>query len=79
MQHHQLEYLLSTKEFAGHSGYTFISKKWGEARIGYSQAVKLRLDNEENEPGVPCIGARVFDENGPRLAPLVLRDLQVKL
>jgi len=79
MPHDQLEYLLSTKEFAGNNGHTIISKnslKQGLALVrqsGYAWTMKkMNLVFDVLGPGSST-------KMGPRLPPSALRELQVKL
>jgi len=64
----ELEYLLRTKEFARHNSRTIISKNALRRELTLVRQSGYALDNEEDEPGVRCIGAPVFDENGVGIA-----------
>ena len=66
----ELEYLLRTKEFARHNSRTIISKNALRRELTLVRQSGYALDNEEDEPGVRCIGAPVFDENGAAVAAI---------
>lgn len=70
LPHEQLEYLLSTKEFARHNARTIISKSALRRELALVRQSGYALDDEEDEPGLRCIGAPVFDENGTALAAI---------
>lgn len=66
----ELEYLLRTKEFARHNSRTIISKSALRRELTLVRQSGYALDNEEDEPGIRCIGAPVFDENGAAVAAI---------
>jgi DNA-binding IclR family transcriptional regulator len=66
----ELEYLLRTKDFARHNSRTIISKSALRRELALVRESGFALDNEEDEPGVCCIGAPVFDENGKAVAAI---------
>ena len=66
----ELDYLLKTKEFARHNSRTIISKSALRRELKRIKQSGYSLDNEEDEPGVCCIGAPVFDENGKAIAAI---------
>jgi len=66
----ELEYLLQTKEFARHNSRTIISKNALRRELALVRQSGYALDNEEDEPGVRCIGAPVFGENGSVVAAI---------
>jgi len=66
----ELEYLLKTKDFARHNGRTITSKSALRRELKVVKQSGYSLDNEEDEPGVCCIGAPVFDENGKAVAAI---------
>lgn len=66
----ELDYLLKTKEFARHNSRTIISKSALKRDLKLVRQSGYSLDNEEDEPGVCCIGAPVFDESGRAVAAI---------
>jgi DNA-binding IclR family transcriptional regulator len=66
----ELDHLLRTKEFARHNSRTIISKSALRRELKRVKQLGYALDNEEDEPGVRCIGAPVFDENGKAAAAI---------
>ena len=66
----ELEYLLKTKEFARHNSRTIISKNALRRELTLVRQSGYALDDEEDEPGVRCIGAPVFDANGIAVAAI---------
>jgi DNA-binding IclR family transcriptional regulator len=66
----ELDHLLRTKEFARHNSRTIISKHALRRELKRVKQLGYALDNEEDEPGVRCIGAPVFDENGKAVAAI---------
>ena len=66
----ELDHLLRTKEFARHNSRTIISKHALRRELKRVKQLGCALDNEEDEPGVRCIGAPVFDENGNAVAAI---------
>lgn len=66
----ELDYLLKTKEFARHNSRTIISKSALKRELKLVRQSGYSLDNEEDEPGVCCIGAPVFDESGRAVAAI---------
>ena len=65
-----LDYLLRTKAFARHNSRTIISRSPLRRELMLVKQAGYALDNEEDEPGVCCIGAPVFDENGNAVAAI---------
>lgn len=66
----QLDYLLRTKAFARHNSRTIIFRSALKRELILVKQAGYALDNEEDEPGVCCIGAPVFDENGNAVAAI---------
>lgn len=66
----ELDHLLRTKDFARHNSRTIISKTALRRELALVKQSGYALDNEEDEPGVCCIGAPVFDENGKVVAAI---------
>lgn len=66
----ELDYLLRTKDFARHNSRTIISKTALRRELALVKQAGYALDNEEDEPGVCCIGAPVFDANGKVVAAI---------
>jgi len=66
----ELDYLLRTKAFARHNSRTIISKNALKRELMLVKQLGHSLDNEEDEPGVCCVGAPVFDENGKAVAAI---------
>ncbi len=66
----ELDFLLKTKEFARHNSRTIISKSTLRRELKQIKQSGYSLDNEEDEPGVCCIGAPVFDANGKAVAAI---------
>jgi DNA-binding IclR family transcriptional regulator len=66
----ELDYLLRSKAFARHNSRTIISASALRREFMQVRHSGYALDNEEDEPGVCCIGAPVFDENGKALAAI---------
>ena len=66
----ELDYLLRTKDFARHNSRTIISKSALRRELTLVKLSGYALDKEEDEPGVSCIGAPVFDENGKVVAAI---------
>ena len=66
----ELDYLLKTKDFARHNSRTIISKSALKRELALVKESGYALDNQEDEPGVCCIGAPVFDENGKAVAAI---------
>jgi DNA-binding IclR family transcriptional regulator len=66
----ELDYLLKTKEFARHNSRTIISKSALKRELMLVKQKGYSFDNQEDEPGVCCIGAPVFDENGKAVAAI---------
>jgi DNA-binding IclR family transcriptional regulator len=66
----ELEYLLRTKAFARHNSRTIISGSALRRELMLVKQAGYALDNEEDEPGVCCIGAAVFDDRGNAVAAI---------
>jgi DNA-binding IclR family transcriptional regulator len=66
----ELDYLLRTKVFARHNSRTIISKSALRRELTLVRQLGYALDNEEDEPGLRCIGAPVFDGNGKVVAAI---------
>jgi len=66
----ELDCLLRTKDFARHNSRTIISTTILRRELILVRQAGYALDNEEDEPGVRCIGAPVFDENGKAVAAI---------
>lgn len=66
----ELDYLLRTKDFARHNTRTIISKSALRRELALVKQSGYALDNEEDEPGLCCVGAPVFDENGKAVAAI---------
>ena len=66
----ELNQLLETAVFARHNSRTIISKSALRRELTLVKQSGYALDNEEDEPGVRCIGAPVFDENGTVVAAI---------
>lgn len=66
----ELDYLFRTKEFARHNRRTIVSKSALRRELALVKKSGYALDNEEDEPGVLCIGAPVFDQNGKAVAAI---------
>ena len=66
----ELEYLLRTKDFARHNSRTIISRNALKRELTLVRQSGYALDNEEDEPGVRCVGAPVFDENAAAVAAI---------
>lgn len=66
----QLEHILRTKALARHNSRTIISAGALRRELTLVRQTGYALDNEEDEPGVCCIGAPVLDENGKAIAAI---------
>jgi DNA-binding IclR family transcriptional regulator len=66
----ELNYLLSTKDFARHNGRTIIAKSALRRELTLVKQLGYALDDEEDELGLRCIGAPVFDENQKAVAAI---------
>ena len=66
----ELDCLLRTKDFARHNSRTIISTTILRRELILVRQAGYALDNEEDEPGVRCIGAPVFDEKGKAVAAI---------
>ncbi|MGA8153711.1 MAG: IclR family transcriptional regulator [Terriglobales bacterium] len=66
----ELDHLLKTKDFARHNSRTIISKSALRRELKLVKQAGYSFDNQEDEPGVCCIGAPVFDENGKAVAAI---------
>jgi DNA-binding IclR family transcriptional regulator len=66
----ELDYILKTKAFARHNSRTIISKSALRRELMLVKQSGYALDNEEDEPGVCCIGAPAFDVNGRAVAAI---------
>jgi DNA-binding IclR family transcriptional regulator len=66
----ELEYLLKTKAFARHNSRTIISSSALRRELTLVRKAGYALDNEEDEPGVCCIGAPVFNEDEKAVAAI---------
>jgi DNA-binding IclR family transcriptional regulator len=66
----ELDYLLRTKAFARHNSRTIISKTALKRELALVRQSGYALDNQEDEPGLCCIGAPVFDGNGKAVAAI---------
>jgi DNA-binding IclR family transcriptional regulator len=62
--------LLRTAVFARHNSRTIISKGALRRELMLVKQSGYALDDEEDEPGLRCIGAPVFDENGKAVAAI---------
>jgi DNA-binding IclR family transcriptional regulator len=65
-----LDYLLRTKEFARHNRRTIVSKTALRRELTLVKQTGYAVDNEEDDLGVCCIGAPVFDVNGKAVAAI---------
>jgi len=65
-----LEDLIRTKDFARHNQRTIVSKSALKKELMRVRQLGYAVDNEEDEPGVCCLGAPVFDENGKAVAAI---------
>ena len=61
---------LETAVFARHNSRTIISRSALRRELKLVKQAGYALDNEEDEPGVCCIGAPVFDQNGNAMAAI---------
>ncbi len=59
----ELDYLFRTKHFARHNSRTLVSKSALRRELTLVKQSGYAFDNEEDEPGLRCIGAPVFDGN----------------
>jgi DNA-binding IclR family transcriptional regulator len=75
----ELDYLLKTKEFARHNSRTIISKSALKRELKLVKESGYSFDNEEDEPGVCCIGAPVFDESGRAVAAISVAGITSQL
>ncbi len=66
----ELDRLLKTKEFARHNSRTIFSKSTLKRELQLVRQSGHSFDDEEDEPGVRCIGAPVFDEDGTAVAAI---------
>jgi DNA-binding IclR family transcriptional regulator len=66
----ELTHLLRTKAFARHNSRTVISKSALRRELTLVKQSGYALDDEEDEPGLRCIGAPVFDENQKAVAAI---------
>ena len=66
----ELDYLLRTKDFARHNGRTITSKSALRREFTLIKQLGYALDDEEDEPGLRCIGAPVFDESQKAIAAI---------
>ena len=66
----ELDNLLRTKEFARHNSRTIISKSAFRRELTVVKQSGYAIDDEEDEPGVRCIGAPVFGENRKAVAAI---------
>lgn len=65
-----LEALMRTKDFARHNQRTIVSKSALKKELTLVRQLGYALDNEEDEPGVCCLGAPVFDEDCKAVAAI---------
>jgi DNA-binding IclR family transcriptional regulator len=65
-----LEVLIRTKDFARHNQRTIVSKSALKKELMLVRQLGYALDNEEDEPGVCCLGAPVFDGDGKAVAAI---------
>jgi len=70
LPHEELEYLIMTKDFARHNAKTVVSKGALRRELAVVRQSGYALDNEEDELGLCCLGAPVFDENGRVVAAI---------
>jgi DNA-binding IclR family transcriptional regulator len=75
----ELDYLLKTKEFARHNSRTIISKSALRRELKRIKQAGYSFDNQEDEPGVCCIGAPVFDQNGKAVAAISVAGIASKI
>lgn len=66
----EIDHLLRTKEFAKHNSRTIISKTAFVRELKLVKHLGYAVDDEEDEPGVRCVGAPVFNENGKVVAAI---------
>lgn len=66
----ELDYLLKTKDFARHNNRTLVSKSALRKELTLVRQLGYALDNEEDEPGLCCLGAPVFGHNGRAVAAI---------
>lgn len=65
-----IENFIKTKDFARHNQRTIVSKSALKKELTLIRQLGYALDNEEDEPGVCCLGAPVFDEDGKAVAAI---------
>jgi DNA-binding IclR family transcriptional regulator len=58
----QLDDFIRTGRFARHNSRTIVSKSALKREVTSVRQLGYALDNEEDEPGLRCIGAPIFDE-----------------
>jgi DNA-binding IclR family transcriptional regulator len=75
----ELEYLLKTKAFARHNSRTIISTSALRRELMLVRKAGYALDDEEDEPGVCCIGAPVFNETRRRWQQSAWQGRQARL
>jgi DNA-binding IclR family transcriptional regulator len=66
----KLDFLLKTKDFARHNNRTIVSSNALRKELTLVRQLGYALDNEEDEPGLCCLGAPVFDHNGKAAAAI---------
>jgi IclR family KDG regulon transcriptional repressor len=66
----ELDYLLRTKDFARHNSHTITSKSTLRRELALVRQSGYALDNEEDEPGLCCLGAPVFNESATAVAAI---------
>jgi len=66
----ELDQLLKTAVFARHNSHTIISKSALRRELLLVKQSGYALDDEEDEPGLRCIGAPVFGPNGRAMAAI---------
>jgi DNA-binding IclR family transcriptional regulator len=75
----ELDRLLKTKEFARHNSRTIFSKTALKRELLRVKQAGYALDDEEDEPGVRCIGAPVFNQDGKAVAAISIAGISSQL
>jgi DNA-binding IclR family transcriptional regulator len=75
----ELDRLLKTKEFARHNSRTIFSKSALKRELLRVKQSGYSFDDEEDEPGVRCIGAPVFDQDGKAVAAISIAGISSQI